>query len=180
MRAGFWLPRELFYEAGVVEDGCGGLGVLDGAALNHAQEFGELEAARFDAFVVFGMSLAYGYAGGEEDPHDFGGDAGGGEELHDFAPVARFAAGLFGEFAACSRSQPFFRFDVAGDQFPQEFSGGVTVLAHQQDGAILENGEDDDGAVVNQDLANGGYAAWLGNLVFAKVEDFALENFAAL
>ena len=61
----------------------------------------------------------------------------------------------------------------------------MPILANQQQAPVVKNGKNDDGAVVNDDIARGSNASGLDDRVTANVEDtpaeerFAGNNFRA-
>ena len=70
----------------------------------------------------------------------------------------------------------FAGLDAAGGEFEQELAGGMALLADEQDAGVggvgvSVHGEDDDGAVVADDLAGGADAAGLGDLIAGDPED---------
>ena len=71
----------------------------------------------------------------------------------------------------------FAGFDAAGGKFDEELAGGVAVLALEDDVGVggiagFVDGEDDDGTVVTNDVADVDVAAGLFDLVGEDGEDF--------
>ena len=80
--------------------------------------------------------------------------------------------------AAAERS--FAGLDAAGGEFIEELAGGMAVLTLDEDGGVGRvggvNREDDDGAVVADDVALAGDAAGLGDSVGGDGEDVTFEG----
>jgi len=96
-------------------------------------------------------------------------------------PFFGAVAGLFDELAFGGGDELFAGLDAAGGEFEEELVGGVTPLADEQDAGVGGvglgvDGEDDNGAVVADDVAGGVDAAGLGDLVAGDPEDAALVN----
>jgi len=65
---------------------------------------------------------------------------------------------------------------AAGDEFPEIASHGMAILADKEQAAVVEDGKDDDGAVVDDEVARGADAAGLDDRVAANVENAAAEK----
>jgi len=52
----------------------------------------------------------------------------------------------------------------------------MAILANEQQSPVIENGKNDDGAVVNDDIACGADASGLNDRVAANVEDASVEE----
>ena len=134
-----------------------------------------------DALVVFRGGLAEGEVFGEEDVHGFGEEAGAGEVFDVLRPLFGAVASLFDELAFGGGDELFAGFDAASGEFEEELAGGVAVLADEEDVGVggvgfSVDGEDDDGAVVADDVACGVDAAGFGDFVAGDEEDFALVD----
>ena len=117
----------------------------------------------FDLFVFFGLGEAFADVFCEEDLHVFGEEAGAGVVADEAGPFAGAEAGLFDKLALGGGEWGFAGLDAAGGEFEEELAGGVAVLALDEDGGVAcglggVNGEDDDGAVVLNDVACAGDA----------------------
>lgn len=146
--------------------------------MDGAESFGASEAAHSDFFVLFGSGGAGGEVFGDKDSHPFGDEAGSGDEFEEFAEPASAVPGFFVEFAFGGGEWRFVRFFAAGDEFPEELTGGVAVLADHEDVAIGEDGHDHDGARVSDDVALGFDAGGFDDQVATDTEDTALvEHF---
>ena len=108
--------------------------------------------------------------------HAFADEAGSGEEVENFLPAARGVAGLFEEFSFRAGERMLAGFDAAGDEFPEIASYGMAILADEEQAAVVEDGKDDDGAVVDDEVARGADAAGLDDRVAANAEDAAAEE----
>ncbi len=118
---------------------------------------------------------------GEEDLHGLGEEAGAGVVADEAGPAAGAEAGLFDELAFGGGERSFVGFDASGGELQQKLPGGVAVLALDEDGGVggVDGGvdrEDDDGAVVADDVAGAGDAAGFGDDVGGDGEDFSLEG----
>lgn len=180
----------MFADGVVEEDADEGFAVLDFAGVDEAEDFGEGGHVDLDFFIFLGGGLAEGETFGEEDGHGFGEEAGAGVVVDVFGPAFGAVAGFFDELALAGGDELFAGLDAAGGEFEEELAGGVAVLSDEEDAGIGGigfgvDGEDDDGAVVADDVAGGLDAAGLDDLIFGDPEDVALvygfggEGFAA-
>ena len=175
------LSLALTAEGIVEEDADEGLAVEDISGVDEALDLGERGHMEFDLFVVFGRGLAEGEVFGEQDVHGFGEEAGAGEVLDVAGPFFGAVAGLFDELAFGGGDELFAGFDAASGEFEEELTGGVAVLADEQDAGVGGvgfgvDGEDDDGVVVADDVAFGADAAGFDDFVGGDVEDFAFVD----
>jgi len=108
--------------------------------------------------------------------HAFADEPGSGKQVEDFFPAPRGVAGLFEEFALRSRKRLFSELDAPGDEFPQIAADGMAILANEQQAPVVENGQNNDRAVVNDDIARGADSAGLDDRVAANVEDAPVEE----
>jgi len=149
--------------------------------VDEAKDLGERGHVDLDFFVVFGSGFAQGEVFGEEDVHGFGEEAGAGEVLDVLGPLFGAVAGFFDELAFGGRDELFAGLDAAGGELEKELAGGVAILADEQDVGVFGvgfgvDGEDDDGAVVADDVAGGADAAGLGDIVCGDPEDAAFVD----
>ena len=108
--------------------------------------------------VGFGSCSSFPDVAGEVDLHPLAEEAGAGEVLGQQSPAFGAIAGLFDQLALGRGERSFVGFDAAGRKFDKEAAGGVAVLALEDDLGIVRvlrliDGEDDDGAVVANDVA---------------------------
>ena len=108
--------------------------------------------------------------------HALADEPGSGKEVENFFPTARRVPGLFKKFAFRARKRLLARLDPSGDQFPQIAADGMTILANEQQSPVVEDGKDDDGAVVHDDIACGADTAGLNDRIAANVEDASVEE----
>ncbi len=99
-----------------------------------------------------------------------------GKEVENFFPPARGVASLFKEFAFRTGKRTLAELNASSDQFPQIAADGMAILANEQQSAVVENGKNDDGAVVNDDIARRADAPRLDDRVAANVEDAPVEH----
>jgi hypothetical protein len=155
-----------------------GLAVVDLVCVGEGQGFRKGEADGFDLFVELGCGSALADVASEVDLHPLAEEAGAGEVLCQQRPAFRAVAGLFDHLALGGGEGGFAGFDAAGREFDKELAGSVAVLAFKDDVWVcgvagLVYGEDDDGAVVADDVAGIEVAAGLYYFVGVNVEDFA-------
>jgi len=149
--------------------------------VDEAKDLGERGHADLDLFVVFGSGFAQGEVFGEQDVHGFGKEAGAGEVLDVLGPLFGAVTGFFDELAFGGGDELFAGLDAASGELEKELAGGVAILADEQDVGVFGvglgiDGEDDDGAVVADDVAGGANAAGLGDLVGGDPEDAAFVD----
>jgi hypothetical protein len=166
---------------GIKENTDEGLAVLNFAVVDEAEDFGERSHVDLDLLVVLGGSLAESEIFGEKDGHGFCEEAGAGIVIGVFRPLFGAIASLFDEFALAGGKEFFAGFDAARRKFEEDLAGGVAVLADEEDVGVGGVGfgvdsEDDDGAVVADDVATAGDAAGLNDLVAGDPEGFALVD----
>jgi hypothetical protein len=147
---------------------------------DHAEGLGEREELVADDFVVIGRIGTGGEVFGEIDLHPLSEEAGAGVITDEFLPAACAVAGLLRQLTASGGQRLFAGLDAAGGQLPEVASGGVAVLALQQNlglaGARILDGEDDDRSVMADDVFYVRRAAGLGDDVGVDVEDFAVKD----
>ncbi len=156
------------------------LAIENFAGVDLGKKFRERDGMKGDLFVLLGLGGAGAEVFGEEDLHGLGEEAGAGVVADQARPAAGAEASLFNELAFGGGEGGFAGFDAACGELKQKLSGGVTILALEQDGGVVGvlarvHGEDDDGAVVADDVAGAGDATGLGDLVGDDGEDLALE-----
>jgi hypothetical protein len=145
------------------------------------EEFREGDTAYFDLLVIFRFGDAVADVACEVDLHPLTEEAGAGEVFGEEGPALGAVAGLFDHLALCGGEGGFAGFDAAGGEFEEELSGGVTVLALDDDVRVLRifglvDGEDDYGAAVTDDFADIAGAAWLNNCVREDGEGLSFEG----
>ena len=168
---------------GIELDADQGFAVEDGAGVDEAEDLGEGDEVEIDALVVFGLGVAEGEAFGEKDLHPLAEKAGAGEVADERGPLFGAVAGLFDELALGGGEPGFVAVDLAGGQLPQILAGGVAVLALHDDERValafgIVDGEDDDRAVVADDVAGGLDSVGLDDVVAEDLEEraFVLEG----
>lgn len=166
-------------EAGVIENACDRFHVVDIALVDHVEQGLEGQRLILNALIGIGIRWAGGESGGAEGDHALADEAGSGENVHHFHEFFRAVAGFFGEFAAGACERAFAGLHASGDDFKKIIANGVAILADHDDAAVAEDGQQDDGAAVGDDVARGFDAAGLDDDVLADSENFAgIENFA--
>jgi hypothetical protein len=156
-----------------------GFAVVDLVGGYESEGFGEGEAEDLDIFVGLGRGGAFAEIAGEVDLHPLAEKAGAGEVFREEGPAFGAVAGLFDHLAFGGGEGGFVGVDASGWELDEELAGGVAVLTDKDDLGVggvpgLVDGEDDDGAVVADDVAGIDEAAGLFDLVGEDGEDFAL------
>ena len=149
--------------------------------MDELEDLGERGHVELNALVVFGCGLAEGEVFGEEDVHGFGEEAGAREVFDVLRPLFGAVAGLFDELAFGGGDELFAGFDAAGREFEEELASGVAVLADEEDIRVGRVGfgvdrEDDDRAIVADNVAGGVDAAGFGDFVAGDEEDLTLVD----
>jgi len=108
--------------------------------------------------------------------HPFADKARSGKEIEDFFPTSRSVAGLFDQFAFRARKRLLARLDASGDQFPQIAADRMAILTDEEQATVVEDGKNDDGAVVNDEVASSADAPGLDDRVAANVENAPVEE----
>ncbi len=139
---------------------------------------GERHAHDLDVFVGLGLGYACADVAGEVDLHPLAEEAGGGEVFGKEGPAFSAISGLFDHLALGGGEGCFAGLDASGGEFEEKLAGGVAVLALDDDVGVggifgFVDGEDDDGAVVADDVADVDGAAGLLDGVGEDGEDFA-------
>lgn len=111
-----------------------------------------------DVLVFLRVGGALLDVAGEIDLHGFAEEAGAGVVLCQRSPAFGAEAGLFDHLALGGGQGGFLRFDAPGGKLEEELSGGVAVLADEDEIGIfgidgLVYCKNDDGAVVADDVA---------------------------
>ena len=155
-----------------------GFTVVDLVCGDECQSFRERHAEDLDLLIDFGSGFAFADVASEIDLHPLAEEAGAGEVLCQQRPAFGPVAGLFDHLAFGGGEGRFAGFDAASGEFKEELAGGVAILALEDDVGVvgvagLVDGEDDDGAIVTDDVAGVEMAAGLFDLVGVDVEDFA-------
>ena len=163
-------------KAQIIQNGGDGFGVAEFAGPNPHFDLARREGAKRDALVGFGMRGTGAKIARDVHDHAFADEAGSGEKVEDFLPAARCVAGFLEEFAFRAGERLLAWLDATGDEFPQIASHGMTILADKEQATVVEDGKDDDGAVVDDEVARGADAAGLDDGVAANAEDASVEK----
>ncbi len=158
------------------EDASDGFGVVEPAAPDHAVELGGTEGVHGDGFVRFGLGGTGREAVRGEDQHALGEKAGRREKIEELAEAPGAVAGFFEEFAASGGDGALAGFDAARDELPEMAAGGMAVLPDEDNAPAGKNGEKNDRAVVDDDVAGDRDAAGFDDAFAANVEDGAAEK----
>jgi len=155
-----------------------GFAVVDLVCGDEGKSFRQGQADDFDLFVEFGSGFAFADVAGEVDLHPLAEEARAGEVLCQQRPAFGAVAGLLDHLAFGGGEGGFAGFDAASGEFDEELARCVAILALEDDVGIggvvgFVDGEDDDGAIVTDDVAGVEMAAGLFDLVGVDVEDFA-------
>ncbi len=147
--------------------------------MDQPQNLGEWGHVQLDLLVVLWRGLSLRKHFGQQDGHCLREEAGAGIVVRMPGPAFGPVAGLLDQLALAGGNQLLAWLNTAGRQLQQELSGGVAILADQEDAGVLRvrfgiDGEDDYGAVVADDVAGGRYAAGLLYFVVRYPEDVAL------
>ena len=175
-----WLEAAFAVCGGVEGDADEGFAVVDLVGGDEGEGLRERSADDFDVLVVFGIGGALLDVAGEIDLHGFAEEAGAGEVFGEWGPAFGTKASLLDHLALGGCEGGFFGFDASGRKLEEELAGSVAVLADEDDVGVLGifrlvYGEDDDGAVVADDVAGvGSEGAGLDDLVGIDGEDGAL------
>lgn len=156
-----------------------GFAVVDLIGGCESECLGEFEAEDLDIFVGLGRGRAFADVAREVELHPFTEEARAGKVSGEESPALGTVTGLFDEFAFGGGEGRFAGFDTACGEFDEGLARGVAVLSLEDDVWIagvggFVDGEDDDGAVVADNVAGVDVAAGLLNLVGEDGEDFAL------
>jgi len=151
---------------------------MDLVRSDQGEGFGEGQSQDFDLLVGLGFGRSLADIAGEIYLHPLAEKAGAGEVLCQQRPAFGAVAGLLNHLAFGCGEGRFARLDSAGGEFDEELAGGMTVLALKDDVGVcgvagLVDGEDDDGAVVADDVAGVEVAAGLFDFVGEDGEDSA-------
>ena len=149
--------------------------------MDEGKEFRQGNVAESDLFVGFGVGLAGVNIFGEEDLHVLAEKAWAGVVADESRPAACTETCFFDELAFGGGERRFAWLDAASGELQKELAGGVAVLSLDEDGRVVGVGggidsEDDDGAVVSNDVSLAGDAAGFGYDVGGDGEDAALEG----
>ena len=158
-----------------------GFSVEDFTGGDHGQHPGERYHAHFNGLVVFGLGRAGVDAAREKDLHGLGQEAGTGVVADELAPAAGAVACFFDEFATGGGERRFAFVNAASGQLQQILTGGVAVLPLNQHQRVIGifgifgfiHGEDDDRAVVADDIAHRADAVWLLDIFRDDGKNFA-------
>ena len=153
--------------------------VVDFACGDELHGFGEAHAEDFEVFVFFEGGFAGADVLGDVDLHPLAEEAGAGEVLDEHGPLFGAVAGLFDELALGCGERGFAGVAGAGRELDEELASGVAVLALEDDLRVagvfgLVDGDDDDGPVVADDVADIFVATGLDDGVGKDAEDFTL------
>jgi len=170
------LRNEAGAEAQIIQNGGDGFGVAEFASANPSFDFARRERPNGNALVVLGMRGAGAKIARDINQHAFADEAGSREEVEDSLPAARRVTRFFEEFAFRARKRLLAAFDASSDEFPQIVADGMAILPNQEQAAIVENGKDDDGAIVHDEVSRGAYAARFDDRVATNVEDAPMEE----
>ncbi len=129
--------------------------------------------------VGLGLGDAFADVSGEVDLHPFAEEAGAGKVFAHEGPSLGAESGLFDHLALGGGEGGFVGLDATGGEFQEELAGSVAVLAFEDDVGVFGvfgfvDGEDDDGAVVADDVAGVDGAAGFLDLVGEDGEDLTL------
>src|SRR5215469_10372762 len=154
-------------KGGIVEQAGDGFRIANLAAANPSFGFVEREDTRFDPFVIFGTSFAFGQTFGQEDNHPLTQETRARIDFKQLSIASRGVAGFFLQFPRCAHAEVFARLPVAGDELPHELPRGVPVLADDQNSAVVKHRKHNDGTRVSDNLANSLHSRGLDQLVAA-------------
>jgi len=170
------LRNDAAAEAQKIQNGGDGFGVAEFACANPILDLTRRERANGDALVRFGMRGTGAKSARNVNYHAFAYEPRSGEEIEDFLPTSRSVAGLFKKFALRAGKRLLARLDASSDEFPQIAADGMAILPNEQQATVVENGKDNDGAVVNDEVARSTDTAWLDDNVAANVENAPVEE----
>ena len=167
-------------EAQIVQDASDGFRVANFIAANHLFDFPVREGFHGDFFVFFGLGFAQSQIFGEKNVHALFEKTGRGKNIEENVETFRAIAGFFNQLASSGAARIFTFVDATGDEFPEELTSGMAILANHHYASIGQRGKNDYGARVGDDFARDAQAARLDNFIPAKTEDRPLVNhFAA-
>ena len=156
-----------------------GLAIVDFVGGDEAKGLGEREAEDLNVLVGFRRGSTFADVAGEVDLHPLAEETRAGEVFCEQRPAFGAVAGLFDQLALGSGEGGFFVVDAARGKLDEELAGGVAVLTLEDDVGVagifgLVDGEDNDGTVMANDVANVDVAAGLFHCVGEDGEDFTL------
>jgi len=162
--------------AGVKHYGDKCFAVANLSGIDEAEDFGEWDEINLQALIGLWLGFAGCETFGEKDLHPFAEEAGAGVVAGELCPFFGTESGFFDELALGGGEALFVAIDFSGRNFIEVLGGGVAVLTLDDDERILltlrvVDGEDDDGAVVPDDVALDGREAGLEDLVLVDAEE---------
>jgi hypothetical protein len=155
-----------------------GFAVVNLVSSDKGERFGEGKAKDFDVLVSLRGSDTFADVAGEVDLHPFCEEAGAGEVLCQQRPAFGAVARLFDQLAFGGCEGRFVGFNAACRQFDEHAAGRMAVLTLKDDVGVigisgLVDGEDHDGAIVADDVADIDTSTRFFHFVGDDREDFA-------
>jgi hypothetical protein len=149
---------------------------MDLVRSDEVQSLGKRYTVDLDMLVGLGLRDAFSDVPGEIDLHPFAEEARTGEVSGEQGPALGAESGLFNHLSFGSGQRSFAGLDAASRKFDQEATGSVTVLTFQNDVGIFRvlrvvDGENNDRAIVADDIAGVAVATGLENGIGIDVED---------
>lgn len=96
-----------------------------------------------------------------------------GENIHHLHEALGAVTGFFSKFAACGGERTFAGLHAPGDNLEKVIADGVAILADQDDAAVAQNRQEDDGTGVGDDIASGFDVSRLNDDILTHAENFA-------
>ena len=162
--------------AGEADDGFAVVNFVGG---DESEGLGERDAEDLNLLVCFGLGDAFSDVAREVDLHVFGEEAGAGEVLGEKGPALGAEAGFFDHLALGGGEGGFVGLDAPGWEFEEELACSMAILALEDNVGVFGvfgviYGEDDDRAIVADDVAYVAVAGGLDDGVGEDFEDFAV------
>jgi len=152
-----------------------GLSVSDFSSSNHLFQLDPREATKFKDFVRLRCRVRFRQAARFNQAHAFGQETGTGIKIEKTPERPGPVAGLLLELAARGFFDGFSRLDPARHEFPEPASRGISVLAHEEQSAVVEVRQDHHGTAMDHHLAVCRDAARLFDAI-----DFELDYLASV
>jgi len=129
----------------IVQETGDGFGVAEFSVVNHLFQLGASEGARNDFFVHLRPRVSTRKLLREENIHSFLKKSRRRENVQEEAVAFGAKAGFLEKLAGGGPARIFTWLNAAGDLLPEELARGMAVLADEEDAAVREQGQDNDG-----------------------------------
>jgi two-component system, LytTR family, response regulator LytT len=167
-------------EAQIVQNSGDGFAVANFISPNHLFDFAVRKRFAGNLFVFLRLGFAGSQIFGEKNVHALFEKTWRGKNVEEDVETFCAVAGFFDQFAGSGAAGIFAIVDAACDEFPQELSRRVAILANQENPAVGQRGKNHHGPWVRDHFARDAQSAGLDDFIAANAEDRAFVNhFAA-